>query len=186
MTWWEVASQGRKVLRLILRAMVATGERPVFQHLDREAHKAGIERPHEVLEELPEDLVFFDRPLEDSSRIGLTLKGAMVAGLSSGVLDAFLKILAALAELRDEVAPPSPSQAHPVVAHAGDLWVPEMRSPSDLVVIGMLLDSEEIGVVSWTGDLTSPWSIEVDYRIREYANVVTLSDYQLIRDPDEP
>lgn len=174
------------MLRLTLKAMISAGELPVFQHLDQEGHRERIERPHECLEELPEELVFFDQPLEDASRVGLSLKGALVGDLSHGVLDAFLKTLAALAKQREVTALPSPTQAQPVVAYAHELWLPEMKLPSDLMVIGMLLESEGIGSVGWTSDRTSPWSVEVDHRIRDYGSVVTLADYLRIRYPDDP
>lgn len=161
------------------------GRPPVFQYLDLELHGLGVEWPDRCLEEASPTLITYDSPLDTASKVRLTVRGVQAADPGARVLHVgFPKTVRALFDRWEREELLSPSQAQPVVAHAHELWSSRLGSATEQRIVGLLLEIEEIGNVEWTGDPASPWSIEIDFRIRRFGGVANLADYLRIRYPE--
>lgn len=170
-------------LKVAFEALLKTGGRvPVFQYLDQEAYRRGIGRPDRCLEGISADLIKYEQPLRASSSVRLLLDGVVMVDPTARVLHhGFLTVLRALPARWDREPLLSSAAAQPVVAHAHELWTPGLGSATELRIVGLLLEAEEIGRVEWSGDPHSPWGIEIDFSLRPYAGAVTLDDYRRIR-----
>jgi hypothetical protein len=161
------------------------GRPPVFQYLDLELHGLGVERPARCLEEASPTLITYDSPLGTASKVRLTVRGMRVADPSARVLHiGFPKTVRALFDRWEREVLLSPAEAQPVVAHAHELWSHRLGSETELRIVGLLLEIEDIGRVDWTEDPDSPWSIEIDFGIRRFGGVANLADYLRIRYPE--
>lgn len=158
----------------------------MYQHLDLVLPGRGI-RPDKYLKGMSSDLVRFDAPLESPSRVMTPVPGFLAAYPDAReVHHGFLKTLRKLFDRWGREQLISPAQAQPVVVQAHELWI---RSASvgdaELRVVGLLLEVEGIGGVEWSGDPSSPWSVEIDFDIRRWGGVGDLSDYLRIRSADD-
>jgi hypothetical protein len=183
MDWPGHPSPERAILEAVLEAARRAGGRwPVYQYLDLVLHQQGIDRPDQRLEEISSDLVRFDAPLAGSSEIGLTVPGCVGADPSAReVHHGFLKVLRKLFDRWEREPFLSPAQEQPVVVPAQELWSPQMGSSTELRMVGLLLEIEQVGKVGWTGDPQSPFDVEIGFRIRRYGVVGVLADYLRVR-----
>ncbi len=186
MDWQGLTTQEKLLLETVLAATREGGGRaPVFQYLDLKLHSMGIEFPDRCLEGMSSELIRYDSPLEASGGVRLPVQGMLVADPNARELHhGFPKLIRALVDRWEREELLSPAQAQPVVAHAHELWSPRLGSRTEMRIVGLLLEIEEIGKVEWTEDPASPWSIEIDFRIRHFGSVASLADYLRIRYPD--
>ena len=181
----EARPRAPQLIELIFEATVEAGDWPVYQHIDLEGHRRGIERPHEVLEALPGAWVSFDIPLDTASKVRLHVAGIAAFELGRELVQRFVNVVVALSERWEREPMLSPARAQPVVVQAHELsGVSEMGSETELRLIGLLLDNEGIGTVDWTEDPGSPFSVEIDFEIRDYRATSTVDDYLQTRRSD--
>jgi len=181
----EERSRGPELIELIYEATVQAGDWPVYQHIDLEGHRRGMEKPYEVLEALPHEWVSFENPLDTASKVRLHVEGIAAAELGDGLLQEFVNAVVALSERWEREPMLSPAQAQPVVVQAHELFdASAARSEGELRLIGLLLDNEGIGTVDWTEDPASPFSVEIDFEIRDYRAASSIEDYLRARRSD--
>jgi hypothetical protein len=154
-----------------------TGAWPLFQWLDRSLSRKGIVSPAECIETIRPELMSFRRPLTPDTEIRLTALGVSAIDSHSPILHGFTGMLRGCFDLYDQQELGSPAEAHPVIARADDRRFPELRSPDALMLVGRLLEIEEIGAVTFTDDPAMPWTIELSFSIRRFGGVAVFADY---------
>jgi hypothetical protein len=178
--------QERLLLRLAYDALFASGGRwPVFQYLDLEGFKEGIPVPHRCLEGIEAGLIRYEPPLRSATAIRLSVRGIISAEPSATVVHrGFLQVIRGLSDRwgREELL--SPAEPQPVLVPAKDLWQPKLGTPTELRIVGLLLEEEGVGSIEWTADPESPFSVLIDYDIRELGGAVSIYDYLQIRDDE--
>jgi hypothetical protein len=186
MDWQGLSEEQKLLLETTLAATRESGGLPpVFQYIDLALHGEGVEFPDLCLEAMPPELIRYDAPLAPDSKLEMPVRGMLAADLRARELHrGFPKLVRALVDRWEREELLSPAQAQPVVAHAHELWSPRLGSPTELRIVGLLLGIEGIGTVKQTGDPASPWSSEIDFRIRRFGGVASLADYLRIRHPD--
>jgi hypothetical protein len=192
----QVGEPGEQLLALIFEAALEEGDWPVYQHLDLTGPHNSVPSPHQILEDLPPAYVSFDIPLDTSSKVALYVRGmeAAIRALATrnsehaqvavGLLQAFADVLVALSERWEREPMMSASKAQPVVVQAHELQAATgERTPRQVLLLGKMLEQEAIGIVEWTDDPDSPWSIEINFEIRMYRNAGGITDYLRIHEP---
>lgn len=162
----------------ILRAATQSSTRnfrngPTYQHLTHALGHIGIRNVDELLQSLSPAYLVFAAPLADSVGILPTARGWHAADphapeLHAGLIPAVRRCY----DLFHQFKPPSPTEARPIKLSPQDLWPDDpLGSKAKLFVVGLLLEVERVGKVTWTGDPASPWRIELDTGIRRFARV---------------
>jgi len=177
----------RLLLQLAYESLFESGGRwPVFQYLDLEGVKEGIAVPHRCLKGIEAGLIRYEPPLRGATSCRLSVRGIISADPSAAVVHrGFLQVVRGLSDRwgREELL--SPAEPQPVLVPARDLWQPNFGSPTDLRIVGLLLEEESIGSIEWTADPESPFSVLIDYDIRKLGGAVNIHDYFRIRDSED-
>jgi hypothetical protein len=177
-TYREPFDEEQLALRLIQQAAVPTGEWPVFDFLLRELDRRGISDPQKCLEEIDSGLVRYEIPLLPPSLLRLSAQGWDLAKSGSTLIhDGFVTAIRQCVERVRHENFLSPSRPRELVVKARDLWAPDVRS--ELRLLGLLLESENLGEMTWDrSDTASPFKIKLDpLRIRSYASVGSFADF---------
>jgi hypothetical protein len=175
------------LLRVVFQAVFTSGGRwPVFQYVDQAAFEHGIAVPHRCLEGIGADLVRYDLPLTSAARCRLSVRGMIRAEPAATVVHrGFLQVIRGLSDRwgREELL--SPAEPQPVLVPAKDLWSPKLGTSTELRIVGLLLEVEEVGSIEWTDDPASPFSIQIDYDIRRLGGAISIPSYLQICDSEE-
>jgi hypothetical protein len=147
-----LASEEFLLLRLTYKALFMTGGRwPVFQYLDLEGFNGGIAVPHRCLEGIEADLIRYEPPISGATSCRLSVRGMISAEPSAAVIHrGFLQVVRGLSDRwgREELL--SPAEPQPVLVPAKDLWQTKLGTPTELRIVGLLLEEEGIGSIEWT------------------------------------
>lgn len=182
MTVRDISNEERRALRTIRQAAASIGAWPVFDYLLRELELRGISDPKQCLEGVDSDLVRFEIPLLLSSQLRLSAQGWDLAHPESTLIhDGFVTAIRQSVERVRHEKSSSPSRPRELVVSAHELWVPDVRS--NLRLLGLLLETENLGEVTWNhSDTTSPFRVRLDpLRVRPYASVGSFADFIRIR-----
>jgi len=182
-----ITEEGRVALRITQQNTVPTGEWPVFDFLLRELDRRGISDPQYCVEEIDNDLVRFETPLLPSSPLRLSVQGWDVANPGSTLVhDGFVTAVRQCVERVRHEKSPSPSRPRELMVNAHELWTPDVRS--ELRLLGLLLETEDLGEVTWDRrDAASPFKVKLDpLRVRAYGSVGSFADFASIRNGSTP
>ncbi len=155
------------------------GDEPVFQAVDGLAHRRGVARPQEAVRNaLALGFLQFEGGLTNETLIHPRVAGYHLVEPRDALLHQFfVQALRSLVDRWDREKLLSPTKAQRVVVFASELRLATELSPTDLKIVGRLFDVEPVGQVEWFEDAASPWSIEIDFWIRDFANVGNVGDY---------
>jgi hypothetical protein len=159
--------------------IAAEGDSPTFQAIDSAVRSRGVGRPEEALLEARElGYVTFRGELAWPTQISLMVAGHFLAKPNDPLLHRyFVPVIRSLVDRLDRETLLSPTEARPVIVFASEMEQLRAATPVDVKIVGRLLDVEEVGRIEWTEDPTCPWSSEIDFKIRELANIASIRDF---------
>jgi len=165
---------------LLLRTAAAVarqrGEWPTYHHVLSQLLNRGVQNPDVCVDDLRPDYLVADRDLDLGSRVKLTAQGWDAAFPDSlEIHSGFVMAIRGCYDRFKGAKPQTPTVASAVSASALDL-LPDATHERRRVV-GLLLDSEGVGEVTWTGERSSPWSIYLMPQILDFASVGSFPDY---------
>jgi hypothetical protein len=155
------------------------GDPPSFHAIEIALRHMGVARPEEpVLAARDLSYLSFEGRLTGSSAISLSLAGHYLADPHDPLLHHyFIRVIRSLVDRPDRETLLSLTESRPVVVFANEMEQLRAASPMDVKMLGRFLDVDAIGVVEWFEDDPScPWSIRIDYTIRDFANVASIPD----------
>jgi hypothetical protein len=159
----------------------AEGDPPSRHAVELSAHSRGLSRPDEaVLDacELRYLYLFFESQSTGSARLSIPVAGHFLANPHDRLLHHyFIPVLRSLVDRPSREELLSATETRRVTVFANEMEQLRGASPVEMKVVGRLLDVEKIGLVEWFGDPSCPWRIEINFDIREYANVGTILDF---------
>jgi hypothetical protein len=161
------------------------GDEPVFQAVDGLVHRRGVTRPQEATKTAHAlGFLQFEGALTTRTLIRPRVAGYHLVEPRDVLLHQFfVQALRSLVDRWDREKLLSPTKAQRVVVFAGELGLARELSPTDLKIVGRLLDVEPVGQVEWFENAASPRSVEIDFWIREFSKVATVDDYlQVLRE----
>jgi hypothetical protein len=159
------------------------GDEPVFQAVDGLAHRRGVTRPQEAVQSAQAlGYLQFEGVLTTEALIRPRVAGYHLVESRDALLHQFfIHTLRSLVDRWDREKLLSSTKAQRVVIFARELRLARELSPTDLKIVGRLFDVESVGQVEWFENAESPWSIEIDFWIRDFANIATVDDFLRLR-----
>jgi hypothetical protein len=180
MTGDPTPAKAIQVCRALLNFLVAAeGDLPTFHAIDLALRSQGLKRPDEaVLEARALGYLTFGGELTFPTRLALTVAGHYLAEPQDRLLHRyFIPVLRSLVDRLDRETLLSPTEARRVIVFANEMEQLQGATAVETKVLGRLLGVEPVGIVEWTDDPWCPWSIEIDFRIREFASIASIPDF---------
>jgi hypothetical protein len=173
---WEVVEVCRATLE---RLRETGGEPPVFQAIDGPLRQRGVARPDaHVLAARASGHLAFEGELNFPTEILLPVPGHFLADPRDRLLHHyFVPVVRSLVDRLDRETLISPTEAQRIIVFAHEMEQLRGATPNEVRMLGRLLDIEPIGLVEWDADPSSPWGIEINFRIRDFANIASVVDY---------
>jgi hypothetical protein len=169
-------------LRVIRDAFLSTLQWPTLSFVRRELHTLHS-GSLEALEDALGDLIVVDFSHRDDARVRVTVAGLWSIDRGSQELRHFIRALRGCYDVYCASDLGSPSEPNEIVVSGATLLkhVPEADRDRIVQVVGLLLDVERIGPVTWPTDPRAPFEIVLDSGILAYGRVGRVPDYLEVR-----